>query len=80
MPTLSHKTTLLLSKADYANLQETSRASKKTMGELIRTAIRTLYQPAKKKSSGWQKLFSANAPVSDWENMEQDIQRGRLKK
>ena len=80
MALLSHRTTLLLSDEEYCLLVQESKATKKTMGELIRRAIGRVYRKstAGKKKKAWARLFKANAPVVDWETMEQEILKGRL--
>lgn len=82
MSTLTHKTTLLLSPEEHRFLLDYSRKNGRTMGELIREAIRKVYlKTLKKKSSrGWEVLFRAKAPVADWADMEKEIIRGRLQK
>ena len=80
MATLTHKTTLLLSPQDYELLLQESKARNRTIGELIRVAIKKVYAPASpgKRKKAWDRLFAAETPVGDWEAMEAEISRGRL--
>lgn len=80
MATLTHKTTLLLAPEDYDLLRQESQARRTTIGELVREAIRKTYRKSKTKQStkAWEKLFKAKAPVADWDQMEKEIDQGRL--
>ncbi len=82
MSTLTHKTTILLSPEEHHLLLDYSRKTQKTMGGLIREALRKLYFRSSKQKTpaNWEKLFRAKAPVPDWETMEEEILKGRLDK
>ncbi|GEM_PF-1973656 len=81
MDTLSHKTTVLLSPSEISLLRDISRKTSRTMGDLIREAIKKTYLHIKvrKSKKTWAKLFKMNAPVSDWKMMEAEILKGRLR-
>lgn len=80
MSTLTHKTTILLSPEEHRLLVQLAKDEGATLGEMIRRAIRKVYRRAHqgRHQQRWERLFSAKAPVSDWESMEADITRGRL--
>lgn len=80
MAYLNHKTTLLLSHEDHQLLMHEARTKGKTMGEMIRQAIRVVYRPSltSKNKKAWTRLFKSKAPVADWETMEGEIVKGRL--
>ena len=80
MASLTHKTTILLSPEERQVLLREAMKSGKTMGEIVRLAIRKLYvkSPARKSRKDWEKLFRAKAPVSDWEKMEKEILKCRI--
>lgn len=80
MTTLTHKTTLLLSRGDYILLREISKSTGKTLGALIREAVLKMYgkKPAQDVKRAWSRLYKAKAPVSDWAEMEREIEKGRL--
>lgn len=53
---LTRRTNLLLSEEDYAILQDLSREKNKTMGELVRHAVKKTYK-TKKNLTATQKAF-----------------------
>jgi hypothetical protein len=75
---LSKRLEIRLDKKTFDVLAERAKTQHKSIGELIRSAIRQTFQPqsGRKRRSALQKLFSLNAPVSDWPQMEKDIEKG----
>ncbi|MDO8519985.1 MAG: hypothetical protein Q7T11_07485 [Deltaproteobacteria bacterium] len=79
MGILTHKTTILLSPEEHRVLLREARKKNATMGEVVRLAIHKAYTPTRKAGAkAWEKLFKSRAPVSDWEEMENEILKGRL--
>lgn len=81
MNALTHKTTILLTPSEHRHLVAEARRRKVTLGELFRRAVRSVYHIHKfptPSSRAWNKLFALKAPVGDWDEMENEITRGRL--
>ena len=71
----------VLTKSQYAGMQEVSKALHKPVSVLIREAIeQTYFQPLlqKQREDALEQLLSLNAPVADWEQMEAEIIQGAI--
>lgn len=78
---MTHKTTILLSPQEHRRLVAEARRRKMTLGELFRQAVRSIYRldrGAVSSDQAWNRLFKANAPVGEWDEMAAEIERGRL--
>lgn len=78
---ISKRTQILLTNKQFKKLKEIADYRETSMGFLIREAIDTVYlDKTKNKEKLVEKLISMNLPVSDWEDMKQEILEGRFKK
>jgi len=64
-------------------LQEEAKKTHVSIAELVRRAIDKCYQPkdirVKRKLRAIKEMGKINAPVSDWQEMEDEIVKGMLK-
>ena len=61
-------------------LKEEAEAKNTSVGELVREAIEHRYEVSvKDKLEALQMMSSINAPVSAWEEMKKEIERGIVK-
>lgn len=77
---LSKRTQILFTKEEFEFLKEKSKEEKISIGELIRRAVRKSYGAVgrKAKIKAAKDLFKLEIPVSDWEEEEKKIIRGRF--
>jgi len=71
----------VLTEEQYALLQSLSEKRGKPVSVLIREAIEQVYvQEAiqQRRQAAVERLLALNAPVADWEQMEEEIIRGAL--
>lgn len=82
MSPLSKRLEVRLDEQRFKMLEDESRRRGRSVSELVREAIDTCY-PAReervsKKLKAVEELGKVKAPVSDWEQMEEEIRRGML--
>jgi len=70
----------VLTAEQYALLRQLSKEQKKPVSVLIREAVERVYfkQVALRRRRTALKSLSLNAPVADWEQMEEEIIKGAL--
>lgn len=71
----------VLTEEQFALLNELAAESGKTISMLIREAVEKVYLEEavqERRADALQKLLSLEAPVADWEIMEDEILRGAL--
>lgn len=79
MPELNKRVQAVLSEKQYKALGELSNESGKPVSRLIREAIEQVYfAPAERdrRRAALARLLAIEAPVDDWERMEDEIIRG----
>ncbi len=81
MSTYTRRAQTVLTEEQYALLQSLSEKRGKPVSVLIREAIEQVYvQEAiqQRRQAAVERLLALNAPVADWEQMEEEIIRGAL--
>ena len=71
----------VLTEEQFALLNELAAESGKTISVLIREAVEKVYLEEavrERREDALNTLLSLEAPVADWENMEEEIIRGVL--
>lgn len=71
----------VLTAQQHALLQQLSKEQKKPVSVLVREAVERVYFKQailRRRRTALQSLLSLNAPVSDWEQMEEEIIKGVL--
>ncbi|RLC64480.1 MAG: hypothetical protein DRI80_01260 [Chloroflexota bacterium] len=71
----------VLTAQQYALLRQLSEEQKKPVSVLIREAVERVYfKPAalQRRRAALKRLLSLDAPVADWEQMEEEIIKGAL--
>lgn len=71
--------TIALPEAEYKALKELARKTGKTMGAIVREALKqTVFAPRPDKSRmrAVRELASLSVPVGDWEEIEREIEEG----
>lgn len=71
----------VLTQDQYETLVELSENSGKPLSALIREAIQEVYlkpQDRARRQDSLDRLLSLQAPVGDWEEIEQEITRGAV--
>lgn len=79
MAVYARRVQAVLSGKQYQTLSELSEKMGKPMSMLIREAVEKVYteRPDKaRRQLALQRLLSLDAPVADWEQMEEEIIRG----
>ena len=69
----------MLSEEQYETLSRLSKERDKPLSALIREAVEKVYLEQADQARRWaalQCLLSLEAPVADWEQMEEEIIRG----
>lgn len=83
MSNLTKRLELRLDEKRFKLLEEEAKRAHTSIAELIRRAVDKCYQPknirVKKKLQAVKKMGEVNAPVSDWQEMEEEIVKGMLK-
>lgn len=80
MSALTQTTTISIDSGTFHNLEKLARKRKLTVTELIEKAIYHQFGSVsgKDREGAVKRLSKLNAPVSDWEQMEDEITAGRL--
>ena len=71
----------VLTEEQFALLNELAAESGKTISKLIREAVEKVYLEEavqERREVALKKLLSLDAPVADWEKMEDEILRGTV--
>lgn len=71
----------VLTAQQYALLRQLSKEQKKPVSVLVREAVERVYfkqAVLRRRRTALKSLLSLNAPVSDWEQMEEEIIKGVL--
>lgn len=71
----------VLTEEQYELLSELSDKTGKPVSQLVREAVERVYlekASEERRQAALDKLLSLNAPVADWEEMEDEIIRGGL--
>ena len=79
MSTYTQRVQTVLTDEQFSKLSQVVAETNKPMSVLIREAIETVYfapQQRQKRLEALEKLLSLNAPVGDWDKMEEEIIRG----
>lgn len=74
--TLNKHAHILFNDEDYRFLQRLARSERKTLGELIRTAVRKVYGKKEtnlRMAAGQRLLGKKDLDVADWDEMEQGL-------
>lgn len=72
-----------LTEAEYRQLTRLSSATRKPLSALIREAIEQVYFERKtraRRRAALRNLLALNAPVADWQQMEQEIVQGAIER
>lgn len=73
------RTQVLLSEEQYERLTREARARGESMGSLIREAVDRAYDDDReRKLKLVEEIAAMNLPVSDWDEMEEEIIRGHV--
>ena len=81
MPIYTHRAQAVLTEEQYTLLCSLAKEQGKPVSALIREAIERVYlQEAirQRRQSAVERLLALNAPVADWERMEEEIIQGAL--
>jgi len=81
MNTYTQRVQTVLTTEQYALLQKLSEERKKPLSVLVREAVEQVYfaQTAlQRRRAALKSLLSLDAPVADWEQMEEEIVKGAL--
>lgn len=81
MGTYVRRVQAVLTEEEYRDLCSLAEETRKPVSVLVREAVEQVYfQPAalERRQRALESLFSLNAPVSDWPEIEQEIIRGAL--
>jgi len=71
----------VLTAQQHALLRQLSKEQKKPVSVLVREAVERVYfkqAVLRRRRTALKSLLSLNAPVSDWEQMEEEIIKGVL--
>lgn len=71
----------VLTEEQYEMLSELSDQTGKPVSQLVREAVERIYlekASEERRQAALDNLLSLNAPVADWEEMEDEIIRGSL--
>lgn len=84
MPSLNKRVEIRIDEERLKILEEEARRRHKSVSNLVREAIDAKYQVREsriaKKLKAVEELARINAPAPLWEQVEEEIRRGRLKK
>lgn len=79
MRKLSKATTILFAPADYKRLEKLAQANEVSVAELIRKAVEEKYlSTSEERVQAVEALAGIHAPVAIPQQMEQEIEKGRL--
>ena len=79
MSKYNKRTQVLLSEEQYERIAREARARGESMGSLIREAVDRAYDDDRERKLKLVKEIAAmNLPVSDWDEMEEEIIRGHV--
>lgn len=77
---MSERTQVLLSPAQRRRVEMAAAQTSRSVGAVIRAAIDAYLPPNRSRDKGQalQELFALEAPVGDWQDMEDEITSGYL--
>lgn len=77
---LSERTQVLLSPEQRRRVERAAAETSRSVGAVIRAAVDAYLPPTRSRDKGrvLEELFALQAPVGDWENMEDEITLGYL--
>lgn len=81
MSVFTHRVQTVLTKDQYRALIKLSNETDKPVSVLVREAIEAIYfEPGRRERRlrALEEMLSFNAPVADWEEMEEEIVQGAL--
>ena len=81
MSTYTCRAQTVLTEEQYSLLRSLSKKWGKPVSALIREAIEQVYLEEairQRRQAAVERLLALNAPVADWEQMEEEIVRGAL--
>ena len=76
MPTFTKRIQAVLSEGQYRDLMRIAKMQHKPISHLVREAIEQVYfgkSAIDERREALEGLFSLDAPVADWEQMEDEI-------
>jgi hypothetical protein len=73
------RTQILFPEGEYERLRKEAEARSCSIGQLVRDAVKITYlaRPEKKRRDAARRLIAMELPVVDWEQMEEEIAKGR---
>jgi hypothetical protein len=75
----SERTQVLLTPQQRARLERIAKQRGVSVGAVIREAVDALTEPRRRsREEAYRALIAMQAPVDDWEVMEEEIIRGRF--
>jgi predicted DNA-binding protein len=77
----THRVQTVLTDQQYSTLSDISRELARPLSVLIREAIEKVYfeeAERERRRTALSRILSLDAPVADWEQMEEEISRGIL--
>lgn len=81
MAVYTRRVQAVLTDEQFTTLSKLSRERQQTISELVRQAVEKVYFEEAERARrrvALTELLSLNAPVADWEQMEEEIIRGAL--
>lgn len=81
MPTYTQRVQTVLTEKQFRELERVAEDTGKPISLLVREAVETVYfapQQEAKRLKALEELLSLDAPVADWDIMEDEIIRGAL--
>jgi predicted DNA-binding protein len=79
MAVYTHRVQAVLSEEQYETLSRLAKEQGKPVSALIREAVKQVYleqADRERRRAALQRLLALEAPVDDWEKMEEEIIRG----
>lgn len=79
MAILTQRVQTVLTDEQYRQLTHIAAETNKAISVLVREAVEAVYfapEQEKRKLEALQEMFALEAPVADWEQMEEEIIRG----
>jgi len=80
MPTRMKRTQILFPEDELRRLRRDAAARHCSVGHLVREAVAKSYgqKPDQARLEAVRRIAAMSLPVSDWEQMEEEIERGAL--
>jgi predicted DNA-binding protein len=81
MATHTRRVQTVLTPEQYENLVQIAQQAGKPLSILVREAVEKVYfedVERQRREAALRELLSLNAPVADWDQMEEEIIRGAL--